>query len=188
LCLPCAPRGHTRSREKWPWRLFMRVLWARRPQEKRRCVRPDITTGRVARASGTRIQDDDGGLAGAWRLAHQSRRHAHCTRVNWSLLAPVLNILEDEGRTLLLTNPQHMRAVPGKKTDVDAHRTHSRSGCRAAGLYGDAHPTRSLARSTPSGISGEPERWNWRRPDLVDAPGTTQFRSRYWISAAPADR
>src|SRR5207244_8723511 len=26
--------------------------------------------------------------------------------------------LEDEERTLLLVNPQHMRAVPGKKTDV----------------------------------------------------------------------
>src|SRR5438445_4762180 len=28
------------------------------------------------------------------------------------------NVLEDEDRTLLLVNPQHMRAVPGKKTDV----------------------------------------------------------------------
>jgi transposase len=31
---------------------------------------------------------------------------------------PVFNVLEDERRTLLLVNPQHMRAVPGKKTDV----------------------------------------------------------------------
>jgi transposase len=31
---------------------------------------------------------------------------------------PVFNILEDEERTLLLVNPQHMRAVPGRKTDV----------------------------------------------------------------------
>ena len=31
---------------------------------------------------------------------------------------PVFNVLEDEGRTLLLVNPQHMRAVPGKKTAV----------------------------------------------------------------------
>jgi transposase len=37
------------------------------------------------------------------------------TGVYWR---PVFNILEDEGRTLLLTNPQHMRAVPGNKTDV----------------------------------------------------------------------
>jgi transposase len=37
------------------------------------------------------------------------------TGVYWR---PVFNILEDESRTLLLVNPQHMRAVPGKKTDV----------------------------------------------------------------------
>jgi transposase len=37
------------------------------------------------------------------------------TGVYWR---PVFNILEDDGRTLLLVNPQHMRAVPGKKTDV----------------------------------------------------------------------
>jgi transposase len=37
------------------------------------------------------------------------------TGVYWR---PVYSILEDGERTLLLTNPQHMRAVPGKKTDV----------------------------------------------------------------------
>jgi transposase len=37
------------------------------------------------------------------------------TGVYWR---PVFNILEDGERTLLLVNPQHMRAVPGKKTDV----------------------------------------------------------------------
>jgi transposase len=31
---------------------------------------------------------------------------------------PVYNVLEDDRRTLLLVNPQHMRAVPGKKTDM----------------------------------------------------------------------
>jgi transposase len=31
---------------------------------------------------------------------------------------PVFNLLEGEGRTSLLVNPQHMRAVPGRKTDV----------------------------------------------------------------------
>jgi transposase len=30
---------------------------------------------------------------------------------------PVYNLLE-EGRTILLVNPQHMKAVPGRKTDV----------------------------------------------------------------------
>jgi transposase len=37
------------------------------------------------------------------------------TGVYWR---PVFNVLEDDRRTLLLVNPQHMRAVPGKKTDV----------------------------------------------------------------------
>jgi transposase len=37
------------------------------------------------------------------------------TGVYWR---PVFNVLENEHRTLLLVNPQHMRAVPGKKTDV----------------------------------------------------------------------
>ena len=37
------------------------------------------------------------------------------TGVYWR---PVFNVLEDDQRTVLLVNPQHMRAVPGKKTDV----------------------------------------------------------------------
>jgi len=37
------------------------------------------------------------------------------TGVYWR---PVFNVLEDDARTLLVVNPQHMRAVPGKKTDV----------------------------------------------------------------------
>ena len=32
---------------------------------------------------------------------------------------PVFNLLEDEARTLTLVNPQHMKAVPGRKTDVE---------------------------------------------------------------------
>ena len=31
---------------------------------------------------------------------------------------PVYNVLEDDDRTILLVNPQHMRAVPGRKTDI----------------------------------------------------------------------
>lgn len=31
---------------------------------------------------------------------------------------PVFNIIEDEERTLVVVNPQHMKAVPGQKTDV----------------------------------------------------------------------
>ena len=37
------------------------------------------------------------------------------TGVYWR---PVFNVLEEDRRTVLLVNPQHMRAVPGKKTDV----------------------------------------------------------------------
>jgi transposase len=37
------------------------------------------------------------------------------TGVYWR---PVYNVLEDDQRTMLLVDPQHMRAVPGKKTDV----------------------------------------------------------------------
>src|SRR5262245_56592243 len=36
------------------------------------------------------------------------------TGVYWR---PVFNLLE-EGRTILLVNPQHIKAVPGRKTDV----------------------------------------------------------------------
>jgi transposase len=37
------------------------------------------------------------------------------TGVYWR---PVFNLLEDETRTLVLVNPQHIKAVPGRKTDV----------------------------------------------------------------------
>ena len=36
------------------------------------------------------------------------------TGVYWH---PIYNILED-GRTVVLVNPQHMKAVPGRKTDI----------------------------------------------------------------------
>ena len=37
------------------------------------------------------------------------------TGVYWK---PVFNVLEGDGRTIVLVNPQHMKAVPGRKTDV----------------------------------------------------------------------
>jgi transposase len=37
------------------------------------------------------------------------------TGVYWR---PVFNLLEGDGRTIVLVNPQHMKAVPGRKTDV----------------------------------------------------------------------
>lgn len=45
------------------------------------------------------------------RVTHVARES---TGVFWK---PVFNLLED-GRTIVLVNPQHMRAVPGRKTDV----------------------------------------------------------------------
>ena len=37
------------------------------------------------------------------------------TGVYWR---PVFNILEQEGRTIVVVNAQHVKAVPGRKTDV----------------------------------------------------------------------
>ena len=39
------------------------------------------------------------------------------TGVFWK---PVYNVLEDRGLTLLVVNAQHLKAVPGRKTDVHA--------------------------------------------------------------------
>ena len=51
-----------------------------------------------------------------WLASHGITHIAmESTGVYWR---PVYNLLEDEGRTILLVNPQHMRAVPGRKTDV----------------------------------------------------------------------
>ncbi len=47
--------------------------------------------------------------AGVTQVAMES------TGVYWR---PVFNVLEDEGRAITLVNPQHMRAVPGRKTDI----------------------------------------------------------------------
>ena len=35
-----------------------------------------------------------------------------------ALSRPVYNVLEDERRSLVLVNAQHIKAVPGRKTDV----------------------------------------------------------------------
>jgi transposase len=53
---------------------------------------------------------------GDW-LAHWGVTHVamESTGIYWQ---PVWNILEGEGRTLLLVNAQHMKQVPGRKTDV----------------------------------------------------------------------
>lgn len=47
-----------------------------------------------------------------WGMTHVAMES---TGVYWQ---PVFNILEDETRTLILVNAQHIKAVPGRKTDV----------------------------------------------------------------------
>jgi len=47
-----------------------------------------------------------------WGVTHVAMES---TGVYWR---QVYNVLEDEGRTLLLVNAQHIKAVPGRKTDV----------------------------------------------------------------------
>ena len=48
----------------------------------------------------------------SWGVTHVAMES---TGVYWQ---PVFNILEDETRTLLLVNAQHIKTVPGRKTDV----------------------------------------------------------------------
>jgi transposase len=50
-------------------------------------------------------------------LAHQQVEQIALERtgVSWR---PVFNLLEGDGRTIVLVNTQHMKTVPGRKTDV----------------------------------------------------------------------
>lgn len=74
---------------------------------------PDGTLQREVRTFGTMTADL---LAlSDWLEAQEVQVVAlESTGVFWK---PVFNLLE-EGRTIILVNPQHMRAVPGRKTDV----------------------------------------------------------------------
>lgn len=52
----------------------------------------------------------------AWLDLHQIDQVAfERTGISWR---PVYNVLEDDQRTVILVNAQHMKAVPGRKTDV----------------------------------------------------------------------
>src|SRR5438270_12472512 len=75
---------------------------------------PDGTVERQVRTFKTMLADL---LALADWLSSLKVTHValESTGVFWR---PVFNVLEDEERTLLLVNPQHVRAVPGRKTDV----------------------------------------------------------------------
>lgn len=75
---------------------------------------PDGSVRRQVRTFGTMTTDllalDD------WLTGHGVTQIAmESTGVYWR---PVFNILEDEGRTVTLVNAQHLKAVPGHKTDV----------------------------------------------------------------------
>ena len=77
-------------------------------------TRPDGTVERKTSTFGTMAADllalhDWLGRHGVTHIAMES------TGVFWR---PGYNLLEEDGRTILLVNPQHMRAVPGRKTDV----------------------------------------------------------------------
>jgi transposase len=76
-------------------------------------TQPDGTVETQTRTFSTMTSDllalDD------WLRAHDVQIVAmEATGIYWR---PVFNILE-EGRKVLLVNPQHMKAVPGRKTDV----------------------------------------------------------------------
>jgi transposase len=76
-------------------------------------IDPDGTNRRIVRTFGTMTVDL---LAlGDWLSLHEVTHVAmESTGVLWR---PIFNILE-EGRSLLLVNAQHIKAVPGRKTDV----------------------------------------------------------------------
>ena len=77
-------------------------------------TRADGTVERKLRSFGTMTADllvlsDWLAELGVEQIALES------TGVYWR---PVFNLLEGDGRTIVLVNPQHMKAVPGRKTDV----------------------------------------------------------------------
>lgn len=81
------------------------------------CVLVSEGTGRVRRqvkTFGTMTRDLE--ALSAWLAAEQVAQVAlERTGVSWW---PVYNILEAAGHRLLLVNPQHIKQVPGRKTDV----------------------------------------------------------------------
>ena len=74
----------------------------------------DGTVHRQVRSFGTTTEDllTLSDWLDEWRVTHIA---LESTGVYWK---PVFNLLEDETRTMVLVNPQHMKAVPGRKTDV----------------------------------------------------------------------
>ena len=119
LCKARAPRSAVTQKEERRWTCIYRaLLWAGRAQARRWWPAvvtpgPDGTPRKEIRTFGTMTD----GPAGAGRLAGGSRvTHVamESTGVYWK---PVWNLLEDSF-TLLLVNARHVKAVPGRKTDV----------------------------------------------------------------------
>jgi transposase len=77
-------------------------------------TQPDGSVERHMRTFGT-ITADLLKLADWLNQLHVTQVAMESTGVYWR---PVFNVLEDDDRVVVLVNPQHMRAVPGKKTDV----------------------------------------------------------------------
>jgi transposase len=74
---------------------------------------PDGTVTKKARTFGTMTADLV--ALGDWLQSLEVKQVAmESTGIYWR---PVFNILE-EGRTVILVNAQHIKAVPGRKTDV----------------------------------------------------------------------
>ncbi len=77
-------------------------------------TREDGTVQRQVRSFGT-MTADLLALADWLTAARVTHVAMESTGVYWR---PVFNLLEDEARTIVLVNAQHMAAVPGRKTDV----------------------------------------------------------------------
>ncbi len=66
------------------------------------------------------------------------------TGVYWR---PVFNILEAEERGITLVDPQHMKAVPGRKTDVKD--SEWLAGCPLGACYATAWSSPASSRPPP---------------------------------------
>jgi transposase len=77
---------------------------------------PDGAVHRFVRTCGTKRWTADLLALGDWLALHAVTHVAmESTGVLWR---PIFNVLEEEGYTLMLVNAQHLKAVPGRKTDV----------------------------------------------------------------------
>ena len=93
------------------------MLWDRCAQARGDRVPGAAGTGRAAGAGDAHLRDDDPDLLalGDWLAAGGVTHVAmESTGVYWK---PLWNLLEEQF-TLLLVNAQHIKAVPGRKTDV----------------------------------------------------------------------